>query len=165
MKSTAKKLLSLILTLLLVLSFTACGTTNYSKLGISFELPKSFEPRAVAGAVFAYGDDESFIVFTRRTATELSSLGISGLDVPAFTDRFLTDSGMKDAVEVEYSTDRAEFDYVVEDPDSENLYYYYETIVFKGKDCIWIVQMACYESLADKYYSKFDKWAASIKVE
>ena len=165
MRSTAKKILSLILTLLLALSLTACGTAKYSKLGISFEIPKSFEPRAVAGALFAYGDDESFIVFTRRTASELSSLGISGLDVPAFTDRFLTDSGMKDVVEVEYSTNRAEFDYVVEDPDSENLYYYYETIVLKGKDCIWIVQMACYEALANEYYSEFDKWAASIKVE
>ena len=165
MTNTAKKISVLILTLLLALSFTACGTAKYSKLGISFEIPKHFEPRAVSGAVFAYGDDESFIVFTRRTSAELSANGLSVLDVAEFTDRFLTESGMKDAVEVSYSTDRAEFSYVVEDPEVADLYYYYYTIVLKGKDCIWIVQMSCYEAIADRYYAEFDKWAASIEIE
>ena len=166
MKKTAIRVLALvILSALMLLSLASCGSVKYSKLGISFEIPRRFEPRALAGASFAYGDDESFIVFTRRTRSELQAGGLSELDVAEFTDRFLTDNGMKDAIEVDYSTDRAEFGYVVTDPDNEEVYYYYYTIVLKGSDCIWIVQMACYEALADKYVPEFYKWAESIKVE
>jgi len=81
------------------------------------------------------------------------------------TDRFLTENEMKNAVEVKHFADRAEFDYVVGDPDNEEVFYYYYTIVMKGKDCIWIIQMGCYEAVAPEYASEFDKWAASIKVE
>ena len=165
MKRIFKRALVLALTFLLMLSFASCGSAKYTKLGISFEIPKRFEPRAVTGGTFAYGDDESFIVFTRRTRNELAAGGLLEINVSEFTDRFLTESGMKDAVEVEYMTDRAEFSYVVEDPEVADLYYYYYTIVLKGDECIWIVQMSCYEAIADKYYSKFDKWAASIEIE
>ena len=165
MKKTLKRVFLLTLTLLLLVSLSSCGSTKYTKLGISFEIPKRFEPRAVTGALFAYGDDESFIVFTRRTRNELLAGGLSEINVSEFTDRFLTESGMKDAVEVEYMTDRAEFSYVVEDPEVTDLYYYYYTVVLKGDECIWIVQMSCYEAIADKYYSEFDKWAASIEIE
>lgn len=166
MKKTAIRVLALvILSALMLLSLASCGSVKYSKLGISFEIPRRFEQRALAGASFAYGDDESFIVFTRRTRSELQAGGLSELDVAEFTDRFLTDNGMKDAIEVDYSTDRAEFGYVVTDPDNEEVYYYYYTIVLKGSDCIWIVQMACYEALTDKYVPEFYKWAESIKVE
>ena len=165
MKNTAKKITLSILTLLLAFSCIACGTKSYSKSGISFDIPSRFEPRAVVGADFAYGDDESFIVFNKRTRSQLMANGLSELNVTEFTDRFLTESGMKDAIEVYYSTDRAEFGYVVEDPDVAELYYYYYTVILKGNDCIWIVQMACYEALADKYVYEFDKWAASIEIE
>ena len=165
MRSTAKRISLLLIVLLLLPSLAACGNTGYTKLGISFEIPSRFEPRAVAGASFAYGDDESFIVFTRRTRAELSANGLSELNVAEFTDRFLTESGMKDSIEVEYSTDRAEFSYVVEDPEEEDLYYYYYTVVLKGNDCIWIVQMSTYDALADKYIPEFNTWAASIEIE
>lgn len=165
MRKILKSILVSSLAFLLLLSLTACGTAKYSKLGISFEIPSRFEPRAIAGAAFAYGDDEAFIVFTRRTRSEILANGLSELNVSEFTDRFLTSSGMKDAVEVNYTTDRAEFGYVVADPENNDVYYYYYTVVMKGNDCIWIVQMACYEALADKYASEFDKWVASIEIE
>jgi hypothetical protein len=164
-KIPIRALALMILTAILLLTLTSCGSVKYSRLGISFEIPRRFEPRALAGATFAYGDDEAFIVFTRRTQSELLAGGLSELNVAEFTDRFLSDNGMKDAVEVDYSTDRAEFGYVVADPDNEAVYYYYYTVVFKGKDCIWIAQMACYEALADKYIPEFDKWAGSIEIE
>ena len=165
MKRTLTRALILTLTLGLLLTLAACGSTKYTKLGVSFEIPSRLEPRAVAGAAFAYGDEESFIVFTRKTKSELEASGLSSLDVAEFTDRFLTESAMKDAVEVEYSTGRAEFGYVVEDPDNMDLYYYYHTVVMKGSDCIWIIQMSTYEALADKYIPEFEKWAASIVIE
>ena len=165
MKRILKIILILTLTLGLLLTLTACGSTKYTKLGVTFEIPSRLEPRAVAGAAFAYGDDESFIVFTRRTKSELLASGLSELDVAEFTDRFLAESAMKDAVDVEYSTGRAEFSYVVEDPDNMELYYYYHTVVMKGADSIWIIQMSTYEALADKYIPKIEKWAASIVIE
>lgn len=165
MNSKARWITLLILTLILAFSLTACGTAAYSKAGISFEIPKSFEPRAVVGADFAYGSDEAFIVFNKRTRSELEAGGLSELDVAEFTDRFLTENEMKDAVEVKQYADRVEFDYVVGDPENEEVFYYYYTIVMRGTDCIWIIQMACYEALAPEYAPEFDKWAASIKVE
>lgn len=165
MRKILKSILMSSLALLLLFSLSACGSVKYSKLGISFEIPKRFEPRAIAGAAFAYGDDESFIVFTRRTRSELLAGGLSEINVSEFTDRFLTENGMKDAVEVNYTTDRAEFGYVVADPENNDVYYYYYTVVMKGDDCIWIVQMACYEALADKYAPEFDEWVASIVIE
>ena len=86
MTHIAKKIAVLILTLLLILSFSSCGTTAYTKAGISFEIPSRFEPRAVAGAEFAYGDDEAFIVFNKRTRNELMAGGLSVLDVAEFTE-------------------------------------------------------------------------------
>ena len=108
MRKILKSILVSSLALLLLFSLSACGSVKYSKLGISFEIPKRFEPRAIAGAAFAYGDDESFIVFTRRTRSELLAGGLSEINVSEFTDRFLTENGMKDAVEVNYTTDRPE---------------------------------------------------------
>lgn len=165
MTRKAIRITLLILTLILAFSLTACGTASYSKAGIYFEIPKSFEPRAVVGADFAYGSDEAFIVFNKRTRSELQADGLSELDVAEFTDRFLTENEMKDAVEVQHFTDRVEFSYVVGDPDNEEVFYYYYTIVMKGTDCIWIIQMACYEAVAYEYAPEFDKWAASIKAE
>jgi len=165
MNNQARRIVLSILTLILAFSLTACGTVTYTRAGISFEIPKSFEPRAVVGADFAYGGDEAFIIFNKRTRNELQAGGLSELDVAEFTDRFLTENEMKDAVEVKHFADRAEFDYVVGDPDNEEVFYYYYTIVMKGKDCIWIIQMGCYEAVAPEYASEFDKWAASIKVE
>ena len=165
MRNAAKRISLMLLAVLLLISLAACGNTRYSKLGISFEIPSRLEPRAVAGAVFAYGDGESFIVFTRRTRAELSANGLSEINVSEFTDRFLTESGMKDSIDVSYSTDRAEFSYVVEDPEEADLYYYYYTVIMKGNDCIWIVQMSTYDALADKYTPDFKKWAASIEIE
>ena len=165
MRATLRTVAALLVTVIALLSLSACGTTVYSKPGISFEIPSRFEPRAIAGAAFAYGDDESFIVFTKRTKSELAMNGLSELDVPGFTEYFLETSEMKDSVEVNYGVGSAEFSYIVGDPENEEVYYYYYTVIMRGTDCIWIAQMACYEPLASEYIPEFSKWAASITVE
>ena len=155
----------LILTLIFCLALTSCGTTLYEKPGITFELPSRFEQRSIEKALYAYGDDESFVVFNKRTRSELQANGLSVLDAAEFAARFLTQNEMSDAVQVTGNADRAEFSYVVADPDNSEVYYYYYTLVLSGTDCLWIVQMACYEPLTAEYLPEFDKWARSITVE
>lgn len=155
----------LILILIFSLALASCGTTVYDKPGITFEIPSRFEQRAIERALYAYGDDESFIVFNKRTRGELLADGLSELDVAEFADRFLAEAGMKDTVQVVGDADRVEFSYIVADPDNADVYFYYYTLVLRGSDCIWIVQMSCYEPLTDKYVPEFEKWASSIAVQ
>ena len=155
----------LVFTLVFCLTLTSCGTTRYEKPGISFELPSRFEQRAIENALYAYGDDESYIVFNKHTKSALAMQGISSLDVAAFVDYALDKNGMKDSVQVEYDVDRAEFSYVAADADAEDVLYYCRSLVIKGSDCIWVIQMFCYYSLASEYTTEFDKWEASIEVE
>jgi hypothetical protein len=163
--SLSKITAALLVAVILALTLASCGTTVYKKQGITFELPSSFEQRAIENALYAYGDDESFIVFTKRTKSELAMNGLSELDVPGFTEYFLETSEMKDSVEVNYGVGSAEFRYIVGDPENEEVYSYYYTVIMRGTDCIWIAQMACYEPLASEYIPEFSKWAASITVE
>lgn len=162
-----KRCFPTLLALILILSLTlvSCGTTRYEKQGISFELPSSFEQRAIENALYAYGDDEAYIVFNKHTKSALAAQGITTLDVAAFIDHALTENGMKDSVEVEYGVDRAEFSYIAADSDTEGLLYYCYSLAIRGTDCIWMVQMFCYASLASDYIPEFDKWAASIVVD
>lgn len=155
----------LILILISGLALVSCGTTVYDKPGITFEIPSRFEQQAIDKALYAYGDDESFIVFNKRTRAELLADGLSVLDVAEFADRILTEAGMKDTVQVVGDADRVEFSYIVADSDNADVYFYYYTLVLRGSDCIWIVQMSCYEPLTDKYVSEFEKWASSISVQ
>ena len=163
MKRFFPMLLALIL--IVALALASCGTTRYEKQGISFELPSRFEQRAIANALYAYGDDESYIVFNKHTKSALALQGISTLDVADFVDHALTKNGMKDSVQVEYDVDRAEFSYIAADADAEGVLYYCRSLVIKGTDCIWMIQMFCYASLSSDYIPEFEKWAASIEVE
>ena len=155
----------LIFTLILSIALTSCGTTVYKKQGITFELPSSFELRAIPNALYAYGNDESYIVFNKHTKSALSAQGITTLDVAEFVDYALDRNGMTDAVEVEYGVDRAEFSYMAADSEAENVLYYCYSLVIKGTDCIWMIQMFCYAGLTADYVPEFEKWAASIEVE
>ncbi len=163
MKRFFPMLLALIL--IVALALASCGTTRYEKQGISFELPSRFEQRAIANALYAYGDDESYIVFNKHTKSALALQGISTLDVADFVDHALTKNGMKDSVQVEYDVDRAEFSYIAADAEAEGVLYYCYSLVIRGTDCIWMIQMFCYASLSSEYVPEFEKWAASIKVE
>ena len=162
-----KKTYFLFLILILISGFAlaSCGTTVYEKPGITFELPSRFEQQAIDKALYAYGDDESFVVFNKRTRAELLADGLSVLDVVEFADRILAEAGMQDTAQVVGDADRVEFSYIVADPDNADVYFYYYTLVLRGSDCIWIVQMSCYEPLTDKYVSEFEKWASSISVQ
>ncbi len=155
----------LVFTLIFCITLTSCGTTRYEKQGISFELPSRFEQRAIENALYAYGDDESYIVFNKHTKSALAVQGITTLDVAEFVDHALTENGMNEAVEVEYGVDRAEFSYIAADADAEGVLYYCRSLVIKGTDCIWMIQMFCYASLSSDYIPEFEKWAASIEVE
>ena len=155
----------LVLTLICCLALASCGTARYEKPGISFELPSRFEQREIENALYAYGDDESYIVFNKHTKSALATQGISTLDVAEFVDHALTENGMKDSVQVEYDVDRAEFSYIAADSDAEDVLYYCQSIVIKGSNCIWMVQMFCYYSLASEYAPEFEKWGASIVVQ
>ena len=161
-----KSLLTLLIfTLILCIALTSCGTRKYEKQGITFELPSSFEQRAIENALYAYGDDESYIVFNKHTKSALAAQGITTLDVAEFVDHALERNGMTDGVEVEYGVDRAVFSYIVADSEVENVLYYCYSLVVKGTDCIWMIQMFCYETIASDYIPEFRKWAASIEVE
>ena len=160
-KIIAAELVAVILTLALV----SCGTTVYKKQGITFELPSSFEQRAIENALYAYGDDESYIVFNKHTRSALATQGITTLDVAEFVEHALDKNGMTDAVDVEHGVDRAEFSYIAADSEAENVLYYCYSLAIKGSDCIWMIQMFCYASLAADYIPEFEKWAASIIVE
>ena len=167
MKNTAVKFTALALMLALLLAaLTSCGMAQYSRLGISFELPRDFEERANAGALMAFGNDEAFIVFNKYTAAELSLAGLT-LDVSSFTENFLEKTELSSSVEPTYNAtgDRAEFDYIVEDPEVLDVYYYYYAVIIKGTGCIWAVQMACYAPLIDEYQPEFEKWAKSLKAD
>ena len=167
MKKTAVKFVILVLTLaLLSVALTSCGMAQYSRLGISFEIPSNFEERANAGALMAFGNDEAFIVFNKYTAAELSLAGLT-LDVPSFTENFLEKTELSDSVEPTYNAagDRAVFDYIVEDPEVLDTYYYYYAVIIKGTDCIFAVQMACYAPLVSEYQPEFEKWAKSLKAD
>lgn len=168
MKRTVSKFITVILAVaLLVSALSSCGTRRYSRLGISFEIPKSFEERATAGALMAFGDDESFIVFNKYTMAELALSGLSSLDVQNYTEHFIEVSELSDSVNPVYSAagDRAEFDYIVQDPEVLTTYYYYYAVIMNGKNCIWAVQMACYAELSAEYRPEFEKWAASLKAD
>ena len=168
MKKTALKFVILVLSAaLLCTALSSCGMSRYSRLGISFEIPASFEERANADALMAFGSDEAFIVFNKYTLSELAVAGLSSLDVRAFTENFLEKSELSDSVSPTYnaSGDRAEFDYIVEDPEVPTTYYYYYAVIINGADCIWAVQMACYAPLAAEYEPKFEKWAESLTTE
>lgn len=161
-----KSLLTLLVfTLILCIALTSCGTTVYKKQGITFELPSSFEQRAIENALYAYGDDESYIVFNKHTKSALATQGITTLDVAEFVEHALDKNGMIDAVDVEYGVDRAVFSYIAADSEAENVLYYCYSLVIKGSDCIWMIQMFCYATLAADYIPEFEKWAASIVVE
>ena len=161
-----KSLLTLLIfTLIFCITLTSCGTTRYEKQGITFEIPSRFEQRAIPNALYAYGDEESYIVFNKHTKSALSTQGITTLDVDEFVYYALDRNGMTDAVEVEYGVDRAEFSYIAADSAAENVLYYCYSLVIKGTDCIWMIQMFCYATLADDYIPEFEKWAASIEVE
>ena len=167
MKNTAIKFIILTLTLALLLAaLTSCGVTQYSRLGISFEIPSDFEERANAGALMAFGNDEAFIVFNKYTTAELALAGLT-LDVAAFTENFLEKTELSSSVEPTYNAtgDRAVFDYIVEDPEVLDTYYYYYAVILKGTDCIFAVQMACYAPIAAEYEPKFEKWAKSLKAD
>ena len=155
----------LVFTLILCITLTSCGTTRYEKQGITFELPSSFEQRAIENALYAYGDDESYIVFNKHTKSALAAQGITTLDVTEFVDHALERNGMTDGVEVEYGVDRAEFGYIAADSEAENVLYYCYSLAIKGSDCIWMIQMFCYATLSSDYIPEFEKWAASIVVE
>ena len=163
MKKTLPTLL--ILTLVVCLALVSCGTTRYEKPGISFELPSRFEQRTINNALYAYGDDESYVVFNKHTKSALAAQGISSLDVAEFVNHALTANGMQDSVEVEYGVDRAEFSYIAADADAQDVLYYCNSLVIKGSDCIWMVQMFCYYSLVSEYAPEFEKWGASIVVQ
>ena len=168
MKRTVFKFVILVLcTALLCAALTSCGMVQYSRLGISFELPRDFEERANAGALMAFGSDEAFIVFNKYTLTELAVAGLSSLDIQAFTENFLEKSELSETVAPAYSAsgDRAELDYIVEDPEVPTTYYYYYAVIINGADCIWAVQMACYAELSTKYAPQFEKWAQSLKAD
>ena len=161
-----KSLLTLLVfALILCIALTSCGTTVYKKQGITFELPSSFEQRAIENALYAYGDDESYIVFNKHTKSALATQGITTLDVAEFVEHALDKNGMTDAVDVEYDVDRAVFSYIAADSEAENVLYYCYSLAIKGSDCIWMIQMFCYATLSSDYIPEFEKWAASIVVE
>ncbi len=167
MKRTAIKFVTLILTAALLSAvLSSCGMAQYSRLGISFEIPRNFEERANASALMAFGSDEAFIVFNKYIQSDLALAGLD-LDVQSFTENFLEKSELSEAVEPTYnaSGSRAEFDYIVEDPEVTETYYYYYAVILKGSDCIWAVQMACYAPLAAEYEPEFEKWASSLKTD
>ena len=166
MKASVSRITAVLLVaVILALTLASCGTTVYKKQGITFELPSSFEQRAIENALYAYGDDESYLVFNKHTKSALATQGITTLDVAEFVEHALDKNGMTDAVEVEYGVDRAEFSYVAADSDAENVLYYCYSLVIKGSDCIWMIQMFCYATLSSDYIPEFEKWAASIVLE
>ena len=166
MKNSISKIISAALVaVILTLALASCGTTVYKKQGITFELPSSFEQRAIENALYAYGDDESYIVFNKHTRSALATQGITTLDVAEFVEHALDKNGMTDAVEVEYDVDRAVFSYIAADSEVQDVLYYCYSLVIKGSDCIWMIQMFCYATLSSDYIPEFEKWAASIVVE
>jgi len=157
--------LALILLAACLLSLASCTEREYSRLGISFKIPSSFKEKAVAGAKMAFGDDEAFIVFNKFDKAMLGGLGLSPDDVKGYTDYFLEKSELLCEPVYNASLTGASFSYVVEDPEDLQTYYYYYVVILKGTDCIWAVQMACYDALAYEYIPKFKSWEASLRTE
>lgn len=178
MKSSVKKSLAVLLAMLLIVSFAACGgkdeggntgnnepksdlVTFTSDCGFSMQLPKGYTEEAMEGyAVFLYTDNYAMSV-TKEDFAVLEQYGLGNADTTLEEYIAIIEEGNG----IEFGTDSCGNPGVNYTSDVDGETYYYYTTARKGSDAFFLVSIFCFDEDSAEYAPKFEQWADTIEVK
>ena len=176
-KTFIKKSLAVLLAMLLIVSFAACGSddggkkedppksdlaTFTSKDGyFQIQLPKGWEEDEMEGyEVFLFTDFYAVSV-TREEFEVLDSYGLCNADSTLEDYIALIEEGKG----IEFTTDSCGNAGVTYENTVDGETYYYYTTARKGSDAFYLISLFCFAEDKAEYGPKFEKWADTVVVK
>ena len=159
-----KKILSLVLTLVMLVTFASCGEANpknFSAQGMTVTLTDAFKENTQAGYTVCYESSE-VAVFILKESFSLQA-GVENLTLDEYADLVRQSNASKSPTEIAKQDGfyTMEYNFLNE---SENQTYSYYCTMFKGTDAFWLVQFACKEGDYASYKETFLNWAKTITL-
>lgn len=162
-----KKLIALMLTVLMLLTFAGCDTSVldakealFTKAGMEITLTEGFKETEMAGYTVCYDSSEVAVFVLKEEFSAAEGFGDYTLEEYAALVYQANADRSPDAVT---TTDGlTTMEYVFENEEDGNTYKYFSTM-FKGPDAFWLIQFSCFEENYDEYKPHFIEWAKSAK--
>ena len=172
-----KRILTLLLSALLILSLVGCGEDTslvrheHEEIGITLALPKSFtyEPYGQRGVYATYTNEKgncAVLLLYFDNATLLSNEKLEGdISLENYIDYTLKDYHGVDGIDVSYSSSgtTATFSLASAESENEEPQFVYFTVI-KGERGIYVTQMICSATDSEIYREEFVRWSKEIKV-
>ena len=157
-----KKILSLALALVMLVTFASCGEANpknFSAQGMTVTLTDAFKENTQAGYTVCY-ESSDVAVFILKESFSIQP-GVENLTLDEYAElvRQSNASRSPSAITKQDGFHSMEYTFLNE---QENQTYSYFCTMFKGTDAFWLVQFACKEGDYDSYKDTFLGWAKTV---
>ncbi len=159
-----KKVLSLALVLILMLSLVSCAPKpkEFTKEGMTITLTNSFWEKAMDGFTACY-DSRKDAVFVLKEAFSMLE-GAEELTLDEYAELVRKNNASKSPSEIKKEDGLTIMEYTFLNESNNTTYGYFLTM-FKTSDAFWLVQFTCDESDYDTHRASFIEWAKSIKFD
>jgi len=159
-----KKVLSLALVLILMLSLVSCAPKpkEFSKDGMTITLTNSFWEKAMDGYTICY-DSRKDAVFVLKEAFSLFD-GAENLTLDQYAEMVRKNNESRSPSEIKKEEGLTIMEYTFLN-ESNGTKYAYMTTMFKTSDAFWLIQFTCAESDYETHRASFIEWAKSVKFD
>ena len=159
-----KKVLSLALVLILMLSLVSCApkSKEFSKEGMTITLTNSFWEKSVDGYTICY-DSRNDAVFVLKEAFSLLD-GAEDLTLDEYAEMVRKNNASRSPSEIKKEEGLTIMEYTFLN-ESNGITYAYLTTMFKTSDAFWLIQFTCEKSDYDTRRASYIEWAKSVKFD
>ena len=163
-----KKILSIVLTLCLMLTFVGCAKKAYkqkpaefSVSGLSITLTKAFEAKNYDGYTACY-DSRDVAVFVLKESYELKG-DFKDLTLDEYAELVYKSNVDKKPTFVTKKDGVTYMEYEFINTDTGETFKYLAAM-YKGADAFWLVQFSCAVDVYNEYFPYFISWAKTVNL-
>jgi hypothetical protein len=165
-----KKVVSVLLVFAVLLALSSCAligkvydkeAAEFSSNGLKITLTEAFSETTVENYTVCFAS-KSVLVLGLKEAFSIQE-GLADLTLNEYAALVRQSNSEKSPTEISKENGLTSFEYSFLNTE-ENKTYRYFTVMYKGSDAFWTVQLACEESAYEEYKPYMIEWAKSVTV-
>lgn len=163
-KSSKVKLFLMVISMLLLVSLTGCGSTTHTVKAEDMEivLSKEYKASTLANTTWYYESPDGIALGIRSRKEDVEKSGLEVETVKDYAEEYIKANSIPKSPEVK-SRDGKSYVYFEYSKTISGTEYSYLTCVYDNVDEYWLVSFACYKELYSTYKADFFDAADSVK--
>lgn len=136
---------------------------EFSKDGFHITLTEDFYEKEIISFTHYYESSSAIVTALKEDFTNLELIG---LDKDSTLEEYAEAVATANGSSYDFKMNNAQnYLYFTYNATVSGKKYYYYGVIKKSDDAFWLINFACFDDEKDDYQPKFEKWAATIKID